>query len=198
MATHAFHPGHRETIRARGRVGMDSSFRETRASGLPAGTATARVNTEPTEQLGVTRIVASDLYLDSEVLSPALVSALTLLTQALRLVGEGIQLLPEDPLAADLNVQSLRPVLRKLFMSRQIGDGFGAVVDSLISALDNNRGMPLSERRFAAVHNVLLKLHDEPFLSFSSAINVIEDIERAGFSTEPPGFEQLADWLTVY
>lgn len=196
MATHAFYQGHRETIRARDRVGMDSSFRETRTTGSPEATATARVNTEPGER-GVTRIVAADLYLDSEVLSPALVSALTLLTQALQLMAEGIQVLREDPMAADLNVQSLRPVLRRLFMCRQIGDGFAAVVDSLISALDNNRGMPLDETRFAVVHNVLLKLLDEPYLSFTSAINVIEDIERAGFSAEPPGFEQLADCLTV-
>lgn len=197
METYTYYRERPETISTRGRVATDSALRETRRPSSTEGSARVKVNTEPATGLDVIRIVAADLYPDSKALSPALVSALSLLTQALQLSAEGAQLLPEDPIAADLNVQSLRPVLRKLFMCRQIGDGFAAVVNSLISALDNNRGIPLTEPRFSVVQKALLKLRDEPFLSFTSAISVIEDIERAGFSTEPPGFEQLADWLTV-
>jgi hypothetical protein len=193
-----FYQEHRGPIRARARVGSDSSSRETRGPGLSEGTATPRVTTTQAEERpSGSRIVATDLYLDQDVLSPVLVRALTLLAQSLQLTGEGLELLRDDQMAADLNLQSVRLVLRKLFICREIGDGFAAVVDSLISALENNRGIPLETTRFQTVHNVLIKLRDEPFLSFASAIKVIGDIERAGFSTEPPGFEQLADWLTV-
>jgi len=111
---------------------------------------------------------------------------------------DGIRAAAEaDPVGSDLHLQALRPLLRKLFMCRAIGDGFGAIVDALISALENNRGRPLETVQLQALRNALVKLREEPFLSFANAMKIIEDVELVGFSTQPPGFEQLADWLTV-
>lgn len=141
-------------------------------------------------------ISAVDLYIDAEVLSPTLVRGLGLLEEAAVLVGQSIQAVEGDPFLSDMHTQKLRPILRRLFICRSIGDGFGAIVDALISGLDNNRGLPLDRRRLSAILNALLTLQREPFLTFTSAIKVIEEIESVGFSTEPPGFEHLADWLT--
>ena len=198
MATERFYSERRETVRARGRVATDSSFRETRPTPAGGASAAGRVSLEPEAPIRKASIVASDLYWDLDSLSPALARGMHLLAQALRCTSEGVQALAqEDPITADLQVQSLRPLLRKLFMCRQIGDGFAAVVDALISSFDNNHGLPLTHQRFMGVQQVLVKLRDEPFLAFSAATGVIEELERVGFSTEPPGFEQLADWLTV-
>lgn len=198
MASPRFYSERRETVRAGGRIATDRSFRETRTTSGLGAAAIGKVNLQPEGPVGPQSIVAPDLYLDPDVVSPPLARAMILLGQALGCTSEGVQALAQgDAITADLHVQTLRPLLRRLFMCRQIGDGFAAVVDGLISAFENNHGLPLIPSRFTAVHNALLKLRDQPFLGFSAAIAAIEDLERAGFSTEPPGFEQLADWLTV-
>ena len=181
-------------MRAKGRVEFGAAVTVPPAN---AGIgASGKVNLDPTRGSGLQPILASDLYVDLDALSPILSRGIILLRSALRCASDGVGALAAgDPIKADLQLQSLRPMLRKLFMCREIGDGFAAVVDALISSLQNNHGMPLLEPRFDAVQKALLQLRDQPFLSFAAAVNIIEDLERVGFSTEPPGFEHLADWL---
>jgi len=198
MAAQAFYSERRETVvRAKGRVATDDSLRQTRAPSGSAG-ATGRVNFEPSARLAQQPILASDLYVDLDALSPALARGMILLGQALICISEASQAArQQDPMTADLYIQTLRPTLRRLFMCREIGDGFAALIDALISAFENNHGLPLDSSHLSAVQAALLKLRDQPFLAFSAAARAIEDLERAGFSTEPPGFEHFADWLTA-
>ena len=187
-----------DVVRARGVITMLTTQRET-GSAQDLGSPQAKTIIDPDiALLNTTRIVAPDLYADSEGSSPVLINALRFLASAVQCLAESLQAANDgDAIQSDLQVQALRPLLRKLFMFRELGDGFGAVIDALISALDNNRGAPLDVHQLVTLRRTLLTVLQQPFLSFGDAINAIENIESAGFSTIPPGFEQLAEWLTV-
>jgi hypothetical protein len=200
MAASVFYSERRDrnVVRARGRVSTDNTLRET---DLAPFSARARVKTgvdaEPLPSQPA-RIAASDLYVTSTGAPSVLIKALGLLDAAVQCLSASIQSANDgDAIQSDLQLQAVRPLLRKLFMCRALGDGFGAVVDALISALDNNRGAPLDVRRLESLRDSLAMILREPFIGFGSAVKAIERVESAGFSTTPPGFEQLADWLTA-
>jgi hypothetical protein len=188
----------RSVVRARGHVSTNPTLHETSpAPFLAHARGKTEVDAEPLPSQP-TRIAASDLYLPSLAASSLLIKALDLLKSAVHGLSASIQSANDgDAIQSDLRLQAVRPILRKLFMCRALGDGFGAVVDALISALDNNRGAPLDVPRLEALRDPLAMILREPFITFGTAIKAIEKVESAGFSTTPPGFEQLAEWLTA-
>lgn len=201
MPAHTFYTERRERDANRGRwriVRTGGSSGEPPWTTRSVGPESAYARLETDRPGAALTISATDSYLESRALSPVLVQAMVLLRPAVEKMSQAVQAAERgELLESDLHVQGLRSTFRRLFMCRQIGDGFGAVVDALISSLENNHGRPLDERRLHALHDALAKLSREPFVKFTSAMKTIEELERAGFSTEPPGFEHLADWLTA-
>lgn len=200
MATSTFYPEHfTHVISASPRVAVKGEQAETRFGPVSTSLPRPWASVRPVEEWAASsseRIAASDLFADAEGVSPALTQTLRLLSNAVGEVRRALEAAKEDDLIeADLHVQAVRPLLRRLFLYRAIGDGFGAVIDAMISALTNNRGALLGASQLRALDAALGRLHREPFLAFRAAMETIEEFERAGFSTAPPGFEHLAGWL---
>jgi hypothetical protein len=100
-----------------------------------------------------------------------------------------------DLVGADLSVLRLNGVLAGLFLSRGLGDGFGALVNALLSSLENLNGLPMSLDQIRACKRVIGVLRGEPYIDFSSATTQMDILEDVGLSIEPAGYEYIADWL---
>lgn len=137
-----------------------------------------------------------DLYPSPNALSPDLANALRLLHASIARVNDAIE--AED--AADVigvanECMRLQVLLPELFCCRSLGDGFGAVVNSIFHALRNAAGSPLNQVQLRALRRALEKLRAEPFMRFDTAVDVTMSLEDSGFTVEPEAFEYLADWL---
>jgi hypothetical protein len=87
--------------------------------------------------------------------------------------------------------------LRELFCCREIGDGFGAVVNAALAGIENLRDRAASLHQLTSLLRRLERIQVEPFLSISRAAEEIEILESAGLNVEPAGFRVLEDWLNV-
>jgi hypothetical protein len=142
------------------------------------------------------RISIDDLYPGlgaSETLS----RSLSLLAQAQERINEANeQIKLQNPVAADDAMQRLQAFLPELFCCRTLGDGFGAIINAVLLGLQNSEGQPLNERQIEVIGRALRTVRNEPFLSFESALQVIEKLNEADLRTNPQAFPYLADWLS--
>lgn len=94
-------------------------------------------------------------------------------------------------LDADVQIQQIQAVLPDLYACRELGDGFAGIVIGLQFAFDNLQGNPLTREQVHALASLLEKLHDEPFISHSRAMDYLIKFEEAGFNSEPVALEEL-------
>lgn len=119
---------------------------------------------------------------------------LLLLQENAGLVAQALTLLKDDDLiGSDDKIIQLHLSLPELFCYRDIGDGFGVIINGLYHALQNNNGMPLSENRLAAINTVIEALTVEPFISFDDALEHLDTLEDAGFDLSPSEMSRLMD-----
>jgi len=116
------------------------------------------------------------------------------LIQAIRLIHECIENLHSaeridsnlDFIGYDEKVMRLKDLLRKLFMLRSIGDGFGSVVSAIIWGLKNQEPEALARPQISVILDVLGQLRKKPMLHFDSSMNLLDHLEDAGLNIEPP------------
>lgn len=94
---------------------------------------------------------------------------------------------------ADNEMQQIQALLPELFCLRTLGDGLGAVVNSLQTAFINLEGIPLDEGQINAVAKALHRLRQTPFLQFDEAVDIILRMEEVGIPVDPPALGALAD-----
>lgn len=155
-----------------------------------------RVSTNTGQKHPQQRITIDELYSESATLSPELTVALGLLAQGLTDLDEALKTIQDgNQIAADDATQRFQAILPELFNCRTLSDSFGAMINAVLSALENKRGMPLTEDQIRAVRLSLYRLRSEPFMRFDSAVEEIMKLEEAGLIVEPLGFDALSDWL---
>jgi hypothetical protein len=136
-----------------------------------------------------------------DVLYPATENNRHDLIQALQLLPKAVTALENardalranDILQSDHHVHSVQLLLPELFRCRTIGDGFGAIVNALEIAFVNQRGEPLGEKQIITALRVLKDLRSRPFVPFDSALQTIEELEKAGLCVDPVTLGELLD-----
>jgi len=91
-----------------------------------------------------------------------------------------------------VHVQSRLP---DLFTYRDLGDGFGMVVDALLTAFENQDDLPCDLPQIQAVRRVLADLRDRPFMNSGKAVDLTFQLEDAGFDTNHEAMAPFSDWL---
>jgi len=141
-------------------------------------------------------IPTKDLYPLSNELNQPLSSAFQLLDEGIQYISEAISFFIEnDMFSSDDEVQKLQVLLPELFCCRDLGDGFGAIINSIFNALKNYSGKPLNQKQLQRINKLLKRIRTEPYISFEEAIEEIELLEEVGFEVEPEYIKFAADLL---
>jgi len=85
----------------------------------------------------------------------------------------------------------LQVLLPELFCCREIGDGFGAIVNALKYSFANASGNLFTRGQLETIVRVLSTLSNEPFLRFETAVDLISDLEDSGLDVDPPVIAEL-------
>jgi hypothetical protein len=136
------------------------------------------------------------IYPISELLSPSVQHANKLLEDAHARLENAIRAKEEeDEFVSDDQLNHVVILLRELFCCRDIGDGFGAVVNAALAGLENLEGKPATVHQMTQLMRRLESIRVEPFITIAQAAELIEKLEAAGFETEPAGLRVIEDWL---
>lgn len=134
-------------------------------------------------------IPVDELYQVSEAVAPELETGLRLLADALVYLRDAIVSHDEhNVIAADDAILKLQALLPELFCCRTLGDGFGAVINAIISSIQGLQGQPLTREQILVIANVLRRVRSEPFIGFEAATEEIMKLEEKILSVDPPGF----------
>lgn len=144
----------------------------------------------------VTPLAFAELYPATELLSPPVQRALALLDQAVGHLDAAIEAqLDADTFGQANSVVLAATDLRELFCVREIGDGFGSVVNASLAGIENLQGALATRHQLHAVKSRLTRLRAEPFMTVTRSDDEIDLLEDAGLNVEPAGAEVLIDWL---
>ncbi|MFN0169513.1 MAG: hypothetical protein ACKV22_24085 [Bryobacteraceae bacterium] len=129
----------------------------------------------------------------------------SVLGNALRLLATGKEEVREalaavrrgQVIESDDAIQRFQSLLPELFCCRQLGDGFGAVINALKFVFNNRRGQPLEEKHIQLLSQTVENLRFEPFIAFDKAAQIIARLEDAGLEVDPPELTILTDLLDV-
>jgi len=142
-------------------------------------------------------LALEDLYRASEVGSLELTSAMKLLPEAVKWTELAISALDAMELFqaddAMLHVHSLMP---ELFCCRTLGEGFGVVVNAVLSSFENRNGSPMEKPQIEAIRRALLAIRSSPRITFDHALDYVTAMETAGLDVAPLGTNDIAELLS--
>jgi hypothetical protein len=137
-----------------------------------------------------------DLYPAAAELQTPLANALKLLQLVHSELFSALSALRSDDLIdSDDRVQRAHAVFRELFCLRNLGDGFGIVINSCLCSLDNKRGEPLNEKQIIGLAHSVDFLASQPFASAIQGAELAERLEALGLEVYPQEIDVLGDWL---
>ena len=117
--------------------------------------------------------------------SALLIRAQTLLAQGERSLRKALDcIMDEDAVGADYEITLFQGAIPELFCCKSIGEGFATIVIVLRWALKNRRGDPLTSEQLSVVLNCVVRLNKELFLTYETALNLIDDLENVGLNTD--------------
>jgi len=149
---------------------------------------------EESSQTG--RISTEDLYPLRSEMRPELATIFTLLEEGIQIISEAIEAIEEhDTIASDDAIQRFQALLPELFCCRNLGDGFGAVINGIFHCLSNLHGEPLNLKQLQILKQLVNKIYTEPFLEFNEAVDEIITLEKIGFEIEPKYFAFVGELL---
>jgi hypothetical protein len=139
------------------------------------------------DKLSTRRLTQSELYPVRHAFSAEHIAALRLLTLSIGRSGRALRHLEEgDLVSADVEIQKLQTLLPELFCCRALGDGFGTIVNALMSAFESLSGNTPNSNQINAVRRILEMLKDRPFLTADEADAQLPLLEESGLSPYPP------------
>ena len=94
-------------------------------------------------------------------------------------------------LQADTEMQKLQVLLPELFCCRSLGDGFGTIINALMSAFEGLGGDIPNAAQIVAMRRMLELLSEKPFLSVDEADQQIELFEKVGLNPYPAELLEL-------
>jgi len=140
------------------------------------------------------RLSQTELYPARHAFSPEHITALRLLTLAVGRSKRALDAIAADnALVADTEIQKVQVLLPELFCCRTLGDGFGTIVNSFMSAFEALAGDTPDVDQIRAINRVLQVLKEKPFLSADEADDQVEVLESAGLSPYP---SELVEFLS--
>jgi hypothetical protein len=141
-------------------------------------------------------ISTNELYPLSFELKPELATALRLLEEGIQEMNVSVAMLEEgDLLSSDDALQRFQALLPELFCCRDLGDGFGAIINAVFHSLINLQGSPANNEQLRTLLNIMNRISTEPFIEFEEAVAEIMLLEGVGLITEPEHFKFVADFL---
>lgn len=124
-------------------------------------------------------------------------TALLLLDEGANYLNDSIRMFDDgDMLGSDDALQGFQALLPELFCCRDLGDGFGAIVNSVFHSLKNLDGVPLNKKQLQTVRQIVRRIATEPFISLDEALEEIGLLQDAGLEVEPPYFKFAAELLS--
>jgi|SRR5579859_2394490 len=141
------------------------------------------------------RLSQSELYPVRHAYSREHITALRLLRLACARMNRAMAALAsEDGIAADIEVQKVQRALPELFCCRALSDGFGSMVNALMSVFESLEGNLLNEPQLRVLCRMFALLLDKPFLTADEADAHFEELEAVGLNPYPAEFvEFLSD-----
>jgi len=126
------------------------------------------------------------LYPEASVVRPILGHALRLLAAAKEAAQESVEALKRGELiSSDESMQRLQSLLPELFYCRDLGDGFGAIINALKFSFENAHGTPFSEGQISLIGQAVERIRQEPFLHFEQAAELVGKLEDADLTVDP-------------
>ncbi len=123
-----------------------------------------------------------------------LIAALGLLAEAIDLLDKArVSARNKEAITADRYWQRFQMLLPKLFMHRRIGDGYGAVINSLHFACINQHGAPLSFEQLTTVWRVVKEIRSAPVTPFEQALNYVHELEDCSLQVYPAKISDLIE-----
>jgi hypothetical protein len=148
-------------------------------------------------------LTSASRTLDWKQLYPGEVGGSGLILRARALLTRGEQslrkardcMLEDDIVGADYEVTLFQGAIPELFCCKSLGDGFAAIVVALSWALKNRHGDPLTIEQLNTVLNCVVCLNKQLFLTYETALNLIDDLDEANLNTDPSIATPLATLL---
>jgi len=138
------------------------------------------------------------LYPEPSLVRPILGHALRGLAAAKEAAQESLEALKRGELiSSDESMQRLQALLPELFYCRDLGDGFGAIINALKFSFENAHGTPFSEGQIRLIGQTVERIRQEPFLQFEQAAELVGKLEDAGLTVDPSAFAALGELLDV-
>lgn len=99
---------------------------------------------------------------------------------------------------SDDEVTKLQRTLELLFAYRDQGEGLATLNVAMVTACSHRPGGAfLTRTQLAALRGVLSELRRGPFLSEQAALGMIDGLESAGLTVDPPVLDALVDLAEV-
>ncbi len=140
------------------------------------------------------RLTQDELYPARHAFSREHITALRLLNLAIGRSRRALDAIAtNNMIAADTEIQKLQVLLPELFCCRRLGDGFGTIISSFMSAFEGLAGNTPDVNQIRAMNRVLQLLKEKPFLSADEADDQVEVLESVGLSSYPA---ELVEFLS--
>jgi len=97
---------------------------------------------------------------------------------------------------SDVYVLEFQGFLDELFCNRDLGDGFGIIINSFISIFENLKGSFLNLSQITTILRILVVFREKPFITENESLDFSQILEDADLNVEPSGFDNLVDFLT--
>lgn len=131
-------------------------------------------------------VISIDRLYDRTESSAELIRVLDLLSEATEILQEARSLAAASNLIeSDRLVMRFQLILKQLFAFRKFGDGFGNMVNSMTISLVNKKGQILGQQELTALWRIIKDLRERPFLGFEASLDLVENLEDAGFEVDP-------------
>lgn len=147
-------------------------------------------------QLSSKKIDIETLYSGAESVSSDLQAAMKLLKESLHYFDEADEAYQaEDIVAMDDAMQHFQGLLPEIFCCRTLGDGFGALINALHYSLFNLKGVPPSKEQIDTMRHCVETARNEPFIAYDTAVEMVDRLEKANLSVDPPEMGALLDMM---
>jgi hypothetical protein len=145
---------------------------------------------------GTATLIPSDLYPTLGPDDGEVIQAIALLGQCIDTLERARQIEDKtDFIAYDEEMMRVRQELRQLFQLRQIGDGYGAVVNAVLWALQNKDPERLSQRQLSVVVATLGQLRLKPLLHFDTAMTLMDQLEDSDLDIDPSSLAEMLEFV---
>lgn len=145
---------------------------------------------------GSSTLSIDELYPGTDEADGSLARSKQVLRTCIRYSRNAQQYAEEDEwLKSDNEMVHVQNRLPDLFTYRDLGDGFGMVVDALLTAFENQNDMPCTLPQIKAVRRVLADLRDRPFMSSRKAVDLTLQLEDVDFDTDHEAMGPFTEWL---